>query len=63
MNGNVHRLMTTTEVADVFRVDRKTVTTWAKAGKLASVRTLGGCYRFRREDVLAMVDFAPEEER
>ena len=35
-------LLTPAEVASLFRVDPKTVTRWAKAGKLASIRTLGG---------------------
>ena len=35
-------LLTPSEVAALFRVDPKTVTRWAKAGKLTSIRTLGG---------------------
>jgi hypothetical protein len=38
----VERLLTPAEVAAMFRVDPKTVTRWAKAGKLSSIRTLGG---------------------
>ena len=34
-------LLTPAEVATMFRVDPKTVTRWAKAGKLTSIRTLG----------------------
>ena len=34
-------LLTPAEVATLFRVDPKTVTRWAKAGKLTSIRTLG----------------------
>jgi excisionase family DNA binding protein len=34
------------EVARLFRVDTRTVTRWAKSGKLASVRTLGGHRRY-----------------
>ncbi|MGC5627575.1 BldC family transcriptional regulator [Georgenia sp. Z1344] len=44
-------LMTPAEVAACFRVDPKTVTRWANAGKLAAVRTLGGHRRFRRDEV------------
>ena len=33
-------LLTPAEVAAMFRVDPKTVTRWAKAGKLTSIRTL-----------------------
>ena len=32
-------LLTPREVADLFGVDPKTVTRWAKAGKLTSIRT------------------------
>ncbi len=35
-------LLTPAEVASIFRVDAKTVTRWAKAGKLKCIRTLGG---------------------
>lgn len=35
-------LLTPGEVADLFRVDRRTVRAWADAGKLQSIRTLGG---------------------
>jgi predicted site-specific integrase-resolvase len=36
------RLLTPAEVVVAFRVDPKTVTRWAKTGKLSSVRTPGG---------------------
>lgn len=39
---NAETLLTPAEVAALFRVDPKTVTRWAKAGKLSSIRTLGG---------------------
>jgi excisionase family DNA binding protein len=44
-------LLTPAEVAALFRVDPKTVTRWAKAGKLTSVRTLGGHRRYRESEV------------
>ena len=40
-------LLTPAEVASMFRVDPKTVTRWAKVGKLSSIRTLGGHRRYR----------------
>jgi excisionase family DNA binding protein len=46
------RLLTPAEVVAAFRVDPKTVTRWAKAGKLSSVRTLGGHRRYREAEVL-----------
>ena len=53
--GDPERLLTPREVAALFRVDPKTVTRWAKAGKLASVRTLGGHRRYRAADVEALL--------
>jgi len=44
-------LLTPAEVAALFRVDPKTVTRWAKAGKLTSLRTLGGHRRYRETDI------------
>ena len=43
--------MTPAEVAALFRVDPKTVTRWADAGKLTAVRTLGGHRRYRQDEV------------
>ena len=45
------RLLTPAEVASLFRVDPKTVTRWAKAGKLTSIRTLGGHRRYKDSEV------------
>ena len=44
-------LLTPGEVAILFHVDPKTVTRWAKAGKLTSIRTLGGHRRYRESEV------------
>ena len=49
-------LLTPAEVATMFRVDPKTVTRWAKAGKLTSIRTLGGHRRYRETEVRALLD-------
>lgn len=49
-------LLTPSEVATMFRVDPKTVTRWAKAGKLTSVRTLGGHRRYRASEVQALLE-------
>lgn len=40
------------EVAAIFRVDPKTVTRWALAGKISSIRTLGHHRRYRVSAVL-----------
>jgi excisionase family DNA binding protein len=50
------RLLTPEEVASLFRVDRKTVGRWAKAGRLDSVRTPGGHRRFRESVVDALLN-------
>src|SRR5580765_2400949 len=39
-------LLTPSEVAAMFRVNPKTVTRWARAGKMTAIRTLGGHRRF-----------------
>ena len=46
-----HELLTPGEVAVLFRVDPKTVTRWARAGKLATIRTIGGHRRFRASEI------------
>jgi excisionase family DNA binding protein len=48
-------LLTPSEVAKLFRVDPKTVTRWAKAGKLTSIRTLGGHRRYKESEVKALL--------
>ena len=55
MHGESEVLLTPAEVASLFRVDPKTVTRWAKAGKLSSIRTLGGHRRYRESDVRALL--------
>ena len=52
-------LLTPSEVATLFRVDPKTVTRWAKAGKLTSIRTLGGHRRYRATEVRALLGDIP----
>jgi excisionase family DNA binding protein len=47
--------MTPGEVSGAFRVDPKTVERWAKAGKLASIRTPGGHRRYSRQQVEAIM--------
>lgn len=49
-------LMTPSEVADLFRVDPKTVTRWAQAGKIPHVRTLGGHRRYPRKQIEAIIN-------
>jgi excisionase family DNA binding protein len=59
------RLLTPGEVAALFRVDPKTVTRWAAAGRIGSIRTPGGHRRFRESEVRALLEgeglMPPEE--
>ena len=50
------KLLTPAEVASMFRVDPKTVTRWAKAGKLSSIRTLGGHRRYRESEIRNLIE-------
>ena len=54
--AGAEQLLTPAEVAALFRVDPKTVTRWAKAGKLTSIRTLGGHRRYRASEVQSLLD-------
>lgn len=56
----VESLLTPAEVAAMFRVDPKTVTRWAKSGKLTSIRTLGGHRRYREIEVKALLAGIPQ---
>lgn len=53
--GSRDRLLTPGEVATLFRVDPKTVTRWASAGRIGSIRTPGGHRRFRESEVRALL--------
>lgn len=60
-HSDAESLLTPAEVATMFRVDPKTVTRWAKAGKLTSIRTLGGHRRYREEEVKALLAGIPQQ--
>jgi excisionase family DNA binding protein len=49
-------LLTPAEVAALFRVNPKTVTRWARAGKITAIRTLGGHRRFRESEIRRCLD-------
>jgi excisionase family DNA binding protein len=49
-------LLTPAEVANLFRVSPKTVTRWARSGKLTAMRTLGGHRRFRAAEVKELLE-------
>ena len=56
---NAEALLTPAVVATMFRVDPKTVTRWAKSGKLTSIRTLGGHRRYRELEVRSLLAGIP----
>jgi excisionase family DNA binding protein len=43
----------------MLRVDPKTVTRWARAGKLSSIRTPGGHRRYSESEVRGFLDSWP----
>jgi excisionase family DNA binding protein len=54
-------LMTTAEVAELFRVSPKTVARWAKDHRISCLRTLGGHRRFRSEEIRRLLAQFEEE--
>ena len=55
-------LLTPAEVAALFRVNPKTVTRWARAGKITAIRTLGGHRRFRASEITRCLEQMESEE-
>ena len=60
---NDDALLTPSEVAAMFRVNPKTVTRWARAGKISAIRTLGGHRRFRKSEIEHYLAQVEETER
>jgi excisionase family DNA binding protein len=56
-------LLTPSEVAAMFRVNPKTVTRWARAGKISAIRTLGGHRRFRASEIRQFLESEREPDR
>ena len=56
-------LLTPSEVAAMFRVNPKTVTRWARAGKISAIRTLGGHRRFRASEIRHFLEHVEETDR
>jgi excisionase family DNA binding protein len=54
-------LLTPSEVAALFRVNPKTVTRWARSGKLNAIRTLGGHRRFKASEIRRVLEEASNE--
>jgi excisionase family DNA binding protein len=55
-----NELLTPSEVAVMFRVNPKTVTRWARAGRISAVRTLGGHRRFRAAEIRRFLEEAQD---
>ncbi|WP_271216348.1 BldC family transcriptional regulator [Streptosporangium carneum] len=55
IDGTTGRLLTPGEVASMFRVDPKTVTRWAREGRLTFTRTPGGQRRYWETEVRALL--------
>lgn len=49
-------LLTPSEVARLFRVDPKTVTRWAQAGRIPAIKTVGGHRRFRASEISRLLN-------
>ncbi len=60
MDSEHEVLLTPAEVASLFRVHPKTVTRWAKSGKLSVIKTLGGHRRYKDSEVKALMSTIPD---
>ena len=59
-NPEQEQLLTPSEVAAMFRVNPKTVTRWARSGKISAIRTLGGHRRFRASEIRQFLEQVDE---
>ena len=59
-SNDAPQLLRSHEVATIFDVTERTVINWAAAGKLPSLRTIGGHLRFRRDDVMRLLSGAEQ---
>lgn len=53
--GDEEKLLLGREVAALFRVDPKTVTRWAASGRVESIQTPSGHYRYREQYIRSLV--------
>jgi excisionase family DNA binding protein len=49
--STIEPMLTPRQVALMFSVDPKTVSRWARSGRLAATKTPGGHHRFKEADV------------
>ena len=61
-NYDEEALLTPSEVAAMFRVNPKTVTRWARSGKISAIRTLGGHRRFKASEIKDFLAQVEEEQ-
>ena len=54
--ADADKLLTPAEVAAMFRVNAKTVTRWARSGRLSAIKTMGGHRRYRLSEVRRAVE-------
>ena len=54
-----HNLLIAEEVAELLRVEVKTIYSWANVGKIPSLK-VGSCLRFDREKVLVAIENKPQ---
>src|SRR6202043_2824057 len=62
-NSDHEELLTPSEVAAMFRVNPKTVTRWARSGKISAIRTLGGHRRFRASEIRHFLENVEDTDR
>ena len=55
-------MLRTADVAALLSVSDRTVTSWARSGRIASVRIPGGHWRFPRRAVRELLERAGKEE-
>ena len=56
----LEKMLTASEVAQLFRVSAKTVGRWGRSGALPLYRTVGGHHRYRLADVFAFLGLDAE---
>jgi excisionase family DNA binding protein len=56
-------MLTTEEVAEVFRMSTQSILRWRAEGRIAAIRTPGGHYRYRQAEVNRVYREGFEEEQ
>ena len=61
--STTEELLTPSEVAAMFRVNPKTVTRWARAGRISYIKTLGGHRRFKASEIQRLLSEAGQADQ